>query len=151
VLVARESERPAIESLLERYLIELSQHREVAVGATRAVEYPYLKDYWSDRDRFPFTVWSNNELVGFILVRGGSVFQIAEFFIEPNHRRHGIGSRAVASIFREFPGRWELQVMTGNESGLRFWEKCIHTHARSWNVEQIVAADGRRQFFHFEI
>lgn len=52
--------------LLNDYLGELSQHREIGVGATSATEYQYLKDYWSDRSRFPFTLWVNSELVGFV-------------------------------------------------------------------------------------
>jgi predicted acetyltransferase len=152
VRVAGESERLEIERMLDRYLIELSQHREIPAGAARAAEYPFLTYYWSERDRFPFTVWFNYELVGFALVRRcDGVFQFAEFFIESKHRRSGIGGRAVASIFKEFPGLWELQVMSGNASGLRFWQRCISAHATNWNVEQIAAPDGLRHFFHFEI
>ena len=153
---AAEAEQTQIEELLNDYLAELSQHREICVGATSAAEYRYLKDYWSDNNRFPFTLWANCELVGFAFVRRieeelPATFQVAEFFIKPKYRRCGIGRAAVVNIWQKFPGRWELQVMNRNDSAVRFWERCISQKAKSWTVEDIVAPDGRRQFFHFEV
>jgi predicted acetyltransferase len=89
---AGEAEQSQIEELLNDYLAELSQHREICVGATSAAEYRYLKDYWSDSSRFPFTLWANSELAGFAFVRRTEedqepVFQVAEFFVKPKYRR----------------------------------------------------------------
>jgi predicted acetyltransferase len=153
---AGEAERSHIEGLLNDYLAELSQHREICVGATSAAEYRYLKDYWSDNNRFPFILWANCELVGFAFVRRieeeqAATFQVAEYFVKPKYRRCGIGRAAVVDIWQKFPGRWELQVMNRNDSAVNFWKQCISQQAKSWTVEEIVAPDGRRQFFHFEI
>ena len=149
-------EQKQIEELLNDYLAELSQHREICVGATSAAEYRYLKDYWSDSSRFPFTLWTNGELAGFAFVRRTEedqkrVFQVAEFFVKPQYRCCGVGRAAVTNIWQRFPGWWELQVMNRNDSAIRFWERCISQQAKSWKVEEIVAPDGRRKFFHFEV
>jgi predicted acetyltransferase len=95
---AAEAEQSQIEQLLNDYLAELNQHREISVGATSAAGYRYLKDYWCDSNRFPFTLWANNELAGFAFVRRTEedqepVFQVAEFFVKPRYRRCGIGPR----------------------------------------------------------
>jgi len=153
---AGEAEQSRIEELLDDYLAELSRHREVCVGATTAAEYPYLKDYWSDNGRFPFTLWANGELAGFAFIRRVEdsetpVFQVAEVFVKPTFRRRGIGRAAAIQILQKFSGPWELQVMSRNHSAMRFWEKCIRQQAKTWKVEEIVAPDGRRKFFHFEI
>jgi predicted acetyltransferase len=153
---AGETEQGQIEELLSDYLAELSQHREICVGATSAAEYRYLKDYWSDSSRFPFTLWANSELAGFAFVRRTEedqepVFQVAEFFVKRKYRRSGIGRAAVTNIWQRFPGQWELQVMNRNASAVQFWERCISQQAKSWKVEEIVAPDGRRQFFRFEV
>ena len=113
---AAEAEQTQIEELLNDYLAELSQHREICAGATSVAEYRYLKDYWSDNNRFPFTLWANCELVGFAFVRRieeeqPATFQVAEFFIKPKYRRCGIGRAAVVNIWQKFPGRW----FTGDE------------------------------------
>jgi predicted acetyltransferase len=153
---AGEAEQGQIEELLNDYLAESSEHREIYVGATNAADYRYLKDYWSDSSRFPFTLWANSELAGFAFVRRTEedhepVFQVAEFFVKPKYRRCGIGRAAVTNIWQRFPGWWELQVMNRNDSAVQFWERCISQQAKSWKVEEIVAPDGRRQFFHFEV
>ena len=79
---AAKEEQNQIEALLNDYLAELSQHREICVGATRASEYRYLKDYWTDSSRISFTLWTNGELAGFAFVRRTEedqkpVFQVA--------------------------------------------------------------------------
>jgi predicted acetyltransferase len=95
---AGEAERSQIERLLNDYLAELSHHREICVGASSAAEYQYLKDYWSDNNRFPFTLWANCELVGFAFVRRieeeqAATFQIAEFFVKPKYRLRSPNAR----------------------------------------------------------
>src|SRR5947209_14625718 len=106
---ATKAEQAQIEELLNDYLAELSEHRDACVGATCAAEYRYLKDYWSDSNRFPFTLWANTELAGFAFVCRTKqdqqpVFQLAEFFVKPKYRRRGIGMAAVTNIWRRFPG-----------------------------------------------
>jgi predicted acetyltransferase len=149
-------EQAVIMTLLDQYLRELSHFRQFAVGATNAAEYPYLQSYWSEPDRFPFTVWSNHELAGFAPIRRisdehGGVMQLAEFFIQPQYRRQGIGHTAAVALWKQFPGRWELQVMKDNRPAIEFWRNCIHAQAQVWHVDEIIADDGPRLFFHFEV
>jgi predicted acetyltransferase len=153
---ASRDDRALFRELLDQYLRELAEHREFAVGASDASEYPYFELYWSECDRFPFGIWSGDKLVGFALIRRvhtaeSEVMQVAEFFVRPEHRRNGIGSEAIEEVWRQHRGRWELQVMKGNTSAVNFWEKCISSHAQQWEVEEIQAEDGRRLFFHFEV
>jgi predicted acetyltransferase len=152
---AAKEEQNQIEALLNDYLAELSQHREICVGATSAAEYRYLRGYWSDSSRFPFTLWTNGGLAGFAFVRRTEedqkpVFQVAEFFVKPKYRRCGVGRAAVTNIWHRFPGWWELQVMNRNDSAIQLGT--MHQPAsEALEVEEIVAPDGRRKFFHFEV
>lgn len=153
---AAKDEQALIETLLDQYLQESSPFREVAVGATDAAGYPYLPYYWSEVDRLPFTIWSNNELAGFALIRRigddhGWVMQVAEFFIKPEYRRQGIGQAAAAALWKQFPGRWELQVMKGNRAAIEFWSTCVKAQAQGWHMNEILADDGQRLCFHFEV
>jgi predicted acetyltransferase len=146
-----------VESLLDPYLREVSAHREIEVGSTSAAENPYLPLYWSEPGRFAFTIRRGAEVVGFALVRGpestgSGRFQVAEFYVEPFHRRRGAGREAVAALWRLFPGEWELQVHLLNAAGVRFWRSCIAA-AGALNVEtrEIEAGDGRRFEFTFSV
>ena len=156
VRAAAKDEQAVIMTLLDQYLRELSHFREFAVGATNAAGYPHLQDYWSEPDRQPFTIWSHDELAGFALVRRvsdehGWVMQMAEFCIRPQYRRQGIGQTAAITLWKRFPGRWELQVMKGNRPAIRFWRNSIAAQAQVWHVDEIIADDGPRLFFHFEV
>jgi predicted acetyltransferase len=156
VRAASNDEQAVIMTLLDQYLRELRRFREFPVGATNAAGYPYFQDYWSEPDRLPFTIWANGELAGFALIRRisdehGWVMQMAEFFIQPQYRRQGIGHAAAVALWQQFPARWELQVMKGNGPAIEFWRTCIDAQAQAWHVEEISANDGPRLVFHFEV
>ncbi len=152
-----ETDRPQIERMLDHYLRELSRYREIPVGANTAAAYPYLDAYWSDPDRFPFGLWLDGELAGFVLVRRksparGRVWQVAEFYVKPEHRRRRVGTRAAATIWRRHPGEWELEVMRRNKGADRFWAKTITEHATAPpRVRKTRAADGRRKVYRFVV
>jgi predicted acetyltransferase len=118
------SDARLIESLLDDYLRELSEHRDVPVGATDSARYPYLDAYWSEPGRHAFLIKRSGDIVGFALVRdpastGSAIHQLAEFYIKPESRRSGIGHHAVLAIWEKFPGEWELQVHAQNSSAVR--------------------------------
>jgi predicted acetyltransferase len=124
------SEAPILETLMDDYLGELSKHREKPVGAVNAASYPYLPLYWSEQDRLPFFIRWEQSLVGFALIRRvrsehGEKLQVAEFYVTPEERRHGIGSAAAYALWKRFPGNWELQVHKGNQGAMAFWKSCI--------------------------
>jgi predicted acetyltransferase len=63
------------------------------------------------------------------LIRGpastGRAWEVAEFYVVPESRREGVGCAALASIWRRFPGDWELQVHSRNSDAVRFWLSCV--------------------------
>ena len=66
------------------------------------------------------------ERVGFLTYRkiGDQLFN---FFVSPDHRRQGIGRRAIAKLFSEMrvDGAEKITVNSVNEAVL-FWEKTFH-------------------------
>jgi predicted acetyltransferase len=157
LVAASISDRPILVRLLDRYLRELSAHREVAVGVTESYNYPYLDGYFQESGRHAFLFRRDDETVGFALIRApestGRVWQVAEFYVEPKSRRCGIGREAVGSIWKQFPGEWELQVHVRNDAAIQFWTSCVrdvahvaHTDATVTNVN---ASDGRRLQLNF--
>ncbi len=155
--VAMASDAPRTRSLLERYLRELSAHREIPSGAREAADYPYLDAYWSEPGRHPFLILQGAEVVGFIFVRdpsstGRDVHELSEFYVKAECRRNGIGHRAVLALWSQFPGRWELQVHTRNAGALQFWRVCTESIAEgSVEVRNVEADDGPRQQFEFQV
>ncbi len=157
LIEARGSDSRLIETLLDDYLQELSGYREVSVGATDAATYPYLDAYWSEAGRHAFIIQWRGTTVGFVFVRdpdstGSSVHELSEFYIEPESRRLGIGRRAVAAIWRRFPGEWEFQVHARNTVALQFWTSCAKAEANGvLQVRDVQARDGGRVQFNLRV
>ena len=154
---AGRADRAVIIALLDECLRELAVYRERAVGASDARSYPYLDAYFSEQGRHAFLIRSHEEIVGLALIRdpvstGRSASQVAEFYVKPVSRRLGCGREAVASIWRRFPGPWELQIHARNAAALRFWTSCAAALARKpLRVREIDAEDGKRIQFDFYV
>jgi len=146
-----------IESLLDDYLGELSNYRDIPIGATSSVNYPYLDAYWSEMGRHIFLIQSKGQVVGFAFIRDPSstksiAYQVAEFYVRPDSRHLGIGRDAVLEIWKLFPGQWELQIHARNAAAVRFWESCIETEATdNPQLREVKASDGKRLQFNFRI
>jgi len=141
--------------MVDKYLEELGAYRDVPIGPVSAESYKYLSKYWQERGRHPLFVELENEIIGFALIReifDSGFTHMAEFSINPKYRRSGYGCKAVANIWNEYPGRWELQVHERNESAMAFWRRIIHEHAEgAVHQESVSEKDGRRVRFKFDI
>ncbi len=157
LVVAGSSDADLIDSLLDEYLLELSNHRDVPSGATTSASCPYLDAYWSEPGRHAFIIQHGGHTVGFALIRdpistGSAVHQLAEFYIKPERRRLGIGRRAVCALWKRFPGQWELQIHTRNVAAVQFWESCIKAVTSGPpQVREVQGRDGRRVQFNFSV
>lgn len=147
--------RAALSAMVDESLTELHRHRERPIGPRTAQEYRYLPFYWSEPGRHPFFIRSADQRVGFALVRevaGLGRIQMSDFYIRPDARRTGFGRRAVAALWRRFPGAWELQVHPKNAAATAFWPRCIALASTGEVVVKTVEeADGLRTQYHFEI
>jgi len=146
-----------IESMLDDYLGELSNYREVSFGATNSANYRHLDAYRSEAGRHIFLIQHGKHVVGFAFIRDpasteSAAHQVAEFYIRPDSRRLGIGRSAVLEIWKLFPGRWELQVHKRNTAAIQFWVSCIEAETGDApQLQEINANDGRRLQFDFHI
>ena len=105
--------------------------------------YPQLALYWRDPDRMPYLIRVADRDVGFVLVRRhpGTVFhELAEFYVVPAWRRHGIGRVAAQAVFDRYPGWWHLQILDDNTGAQAFWRRVIEGAVHE---QRRVAASGR--------
>jgi predicted acetyltransferase len=88
--------------------------------------YPYFDAYWQESGRFPYAFFNqDSELVGFAFVRaheGEGVYQLAEFYIVPEHRRKAYGGSALKLLLSFHPGNWLLSVLPSNSRAFSFWK-----------------------------
>ena len=78
---------------------------------------------------YPFLLRLDGHPAGFALVKriigAPPTFDMGEFFIARQHRRHGIGRQAAMNLFDHFPGRWEVREMPANKPAQGFWRRVI--------------------------
>lgn len=118
------NEKDILNNLLVEYLLELLPNDHP--------QYKFLDRYWLEKDRYPFFIYFESNMVGFVLLnRVHSIpqhpipYSIAEFYIKPKFRKKGIGKSAAIQCFNRFPGNWEVQIFSNNIAGIHFWRKTI--------------------------
>ncbi|MDP2637472.1 MAG: GNAT family N-acetyltransferase [Candidatus Levybacteria bacterium] len=133
-------EKDTLSILLKAYKVELNEMQHA--GDKDQGEYKYLDSYWREKNRFPFFIFSDNILAGFVLINDYSYISkkaktIAEFFVLKSYRKKGIGEEAARKIFDLFPGEWEIGELITNKSAQLFWRKVIgnYTNGNYMEVE----------------
>jgi predicted acetyltransferase len=132
VLPATKEEMPIVANLFELYAHDFSEFYSVEPGPDGRFGYPDLPLYWSEPGRYPFLIRIGGKLAGFVLVRGISqapgnaiVWDMAEFFVLRAYRRRGVGKESARSVWRQFPGPWQVRVMRANQTAHKFWQSAI--------------------------
>ncbi len=129
IIPASRDQAPILANLLQLYIHDFTEFFDLDTGADGRFSYPHLPLYWSDPGRHPFLVEVDRKLAGFVLVKKDSgnrpFWDMAEFFILRNYRRHGIGTRVAHEVWKLFPGLWRVRVITSNTPAHLFWSRAI--------------------------
>jgi predicted acetyltransferase len=132
VVPARVDEELIMANLLELYIHDFSEFKDLEIGADGRFGYSSLSLYWSEPGRHPFLVRVDGKLAGVVLVKRGpevsgdeAVWDMAEFFVLRGYRRRGIGTRIAHEVWTRFPGMWEVRVMKSNVPARQFWGHAI--------------------------
>jgi len=150
---AAAAQRPVLDRLLQLYKYDFSEFAPVGspygeVDEEGGFAYPGLESYWRDTGHIPLLIRAADRLAGFALVNQWSALGlpldhgVAEFFVLRKYRRARVGTRAALSIFRRYPGRWEVGVAWYNPPALAFWRQ-VTEEAAPGKVKEI-AGDGKR-------
>lgn len=116
------AERAAIAALIPPYFAEIAPDLPVP-------SVDRIARWWTDTDRFAFSLMNASELSGFALVRhleNGS-HEMSEFYVRPEQRRNGLGRAFAKAVLLRFPGRWQLGVASGASNAKSFWNATLAT------------------------
>jgi predicted acetyltransferase len=100
-----------------------------------AGEYKYFDCYWEDKNRWPFFIRANHEIIGFVLVNQhclteNTIKNLGEFFIEKKYRKQGFGLKAAGIVFDMFKEKWEVREINENPAARDFWLKVINEYTK---------------------
>jgi len=142
-------QKPILARLMQLYLYDLSEVDGRDIDQDGLFEYKYLDSYWSQAERFPFLIYADDKIAGFVLVNSythlqerGKAKSIAEFFVLSKYRSQGIAKTAALRIFDAFPGKWEISPLKENVGAQRFWRRAIDEYTNGQFTE--TALDNER-------
>lgn len=147
-----------LSNLYQLYIHDFTDFVELPLGNDGRFDYDPLPPYWTEPDRFPFIVWVDRRLAGFALVKKGSdfsgkaeVWDMADFFLVRGVRGKGVGYTVAKSIWQQFPGPWEVRVITTNLPAQQFWARAIsHFLGKAIEPELVTKGEETRYLFRFE-
>ena len=126
-------QQSVIAQLYELYTYEMTDLANFDINNNGYYGYSDLPLYWTTPNRYPYLIWVNNKLAGFVLIQQGSpidddnpdIWDIAEFFIMRKFRKKGIGQFVAQSIWASHPGSWQVRVWENNTTAHQFWNNNI--------------------------
>ena len=148
VVEAQLKHKPVLHRLMQLYLHDTSEFTGDDPDREGLFTYRYFEEYWKEQDRYPFLIYSDANLAGFVLVntytvvlRQGEGMSISEFFIMRKYRRQGVGKRAAFHVFDRYPGLWEVREHKDNLVGQQFWRTIISEYTGGRFAETILNTD----------
>lgn len=157
VLKATVEQKPLLTRLLEFYSYDFTEFCDFDLDENGYYGYDHLSLYWTEPTRFPYLIYVDKKVAGFILIQQESsasntqIWDISEFFILKKYRRHNIGTSAAFKIWKLFYGLWQVRVLTKNYPACSFWKHAIEKFAPAPpSMIQVVIKDADWIIYSFE-
>jgi predicted acetyltransferase len=125
-------QKPILANLLELYAYDFTEFCDFDIGDNGLYGYPWLAHYWKKSTRYPYLIYVNQKIAGFVLLQQGcpfldntNIWDISEFFILKKYRHLGVGTNIALDTWAEFKGPWQVRVLQNNTHALTFWQQAI--------------------------
>lgn len=132
IIQAKIEQKPILANLLELYAYDFTEFWDFDIGENGFYGYEWLPLYWKEANRFPYLIYVEGKIAGFVLVQKGSpisddkdVYDIAEFFIMRKYKRKRVGTTVALKVWKMFKGPWQVRVLIQNKIANSFWLKAI--------------------------
>lgn len=103
---------------------------------TGVYEISNYGSYWKDKNRWVFIIKVNDELAGFAMIntvtkQPKSDYNMAEFFITSRFKGKHIGKNFANTLFKKYPGWWEMSQIPTNLPAIKFWDNVISEYSKN--------------------
>ena len=153
VKIATIEEKQTIHNLLQPYLDELVNFFDESPeykDENGVYHYPFLDNYWQEDTRYPYLLYSNDQLAGFALVGYRRKFWvITEFYVLPEFRRCGVAYDCSKEIFKRHPGEWEISFNKQNVASRSLWRKLAENLSRGTTLAGEI--DSSHDYIRFSV
>ena len=132
IIPASIEQMPIVKQLLELYTYEMTDLVDFDIKENGYFGYDELPLYWKEPSRYPYLIYANKKLAGFVLIQQGSpiendpeIWDVTEFFIMRKFRNKDIGYFVAKHLWSSIKGRWQVRVWDNNTIAHAFWENVI--------------------------
>lgn len=64
---------------------------------------------------------------------------VAEFYVVPVMRQQGLGLYLAETVFRQYPGAWQVRQIEGADEAIKFWRRVISRLSNDNYLEEVVS------------
>jgi predicted acetyltransferase len=163
ILPAGDAEYPIVKNLARFYMYDMAEHAGWPFEADGDFDIGDTFDpYWGKPrpsrawpegwQGLPFLSRANGNLAGFALVvrqrETPPRYDMGEFFVGRQYRRHGVGRRMAAALFDRFVGEWTIRQLLTNRAAQAFWRRIIadYTGGKFTDTQEHFAEYGGKEF-----
>jgi predicted acetyltransferase len=155
LIAATQTDDAVLANLLELYVHDFSEFLNVEIGDDGRFNYP-IRPYWTEPNHYAFLAKVDGKLAGFALVRQTTgrltsdlVWDMAEFFVLRNYRRHGVGRQLAHEVWGRFQGNWQIRVLHTNLPAQKFWASAVSSFT-GCEITPAPATTGQPFIFSFQ-
>lgn len=141
LLRATTQEKGLVKNLMNMYLHEVSEDREVEIDEEGNFCYPNFSCFWVEPDKRAYVIRVKEKCAGFVLtkdiesLRGHLIHTVPEFFLLNSYRGLGIGEEIARMVFDTNPGLWQIAVPEDNKIARAFWKSVIWRYSGGKHLE----------------
>ena len=144
---ANGKELESIENLMQFYMYDISEFLPLQISENGFFTIQSKVSYWEKSTTFPFLIWVDGEIAGFVTVDDethspDSQYSIGYFFVSRRFRGRGIGATVVSKLMNQLPGKWQIFHVTSNIAATSFWAKTISRLTNAAFTVEAVVEDG---------
>jgi predicted acetyltransferase len=121
------SEEEILLSLWQQYMHDLSEFRPWISPIGGRYRDDRLRTYFAYDEHWAYLIRYQENVAGFALIRKAEpgTYLLGELFIQPEFRKIGVGSEAVALLLDDFRGHWQIPFQNENPKAAKFWRHTI--------------------------
>lgn len=143
----KKEEKEKAYNINQKYLYEMTNYYPDELDNNGNLSYGYFDKYFEEETRFPYFIYNDDTLVGFLFINKISYFDLeidyslAEFTIFPAYRGNGFSKLAMNEVFKIYKGIWEIKYNVNNIKAKNLWEsitKCYNPERLKYSDIEIV-------------
>ncbi|MCK8601876.1 GNAT family N-acetyltransferase [Desulfoferrobacter suflitae] len=130
-----DSNHHVYENLAQAYEAEFSP----VTGKFPEENGKYKLDTICREPHFGYLFYEDNIPIGFVVLGFlDQSYDVAEFYVIPTHRRHGIGRHMALRVFARYHGHWQVRQMVKADWAVAFWRRVIGEYCAGEYQEDLV-------------